>query len=945
MPDKKNHFVQVCQQAFAFALVGAVAASAAGVVELEIIAPEQNSTRPFVPDHASLVSEGPVKPRVRTVPMDQWSSNGLSSLPSKSRTAEPAPQGNRVLSRPEQASGYATVGVTWESGQELSEEEIAVSVRTRAEGVWSPWQEMHYDPDHEPEPGTEEGLEARVVRAGTDAVVVGDVEDVQVRAVTSTGTTPRGLALAIVDPGVSLEGSEQEPAIDAGALSSAVRGASLTAGETTAPKPRIFSRAQWGADERLRDKGSLRYGEINAGFVHHTVNANNYDRAHVPSILRGIYAYHTQSRGWSDVGYNFLVDRFGRIWEGRYGGVDRPVVGAHTLHYNEESFAMSAIGNFETVRPSQAMINAYGALMAWKLSLHGIDADDTRQVVAGRAMEAINGHRDAGSTACPGRFLYAQLDEIRRLAAQLQRSGAEPDPPTEPRPPSKPSAPAAERVLRGDLSGGPWPDLIVRDERTARALIVRTGGQVAFLDPETAATGWRGMDLVTAPGDLDGDGRADLIARSSATKKTSLYPGTGRGTLSAPTRTFARFSRLDQLTGVGDLNRDGHNDLVGRDAATDSLRLYPGNGSGGFTTARELSADWSPYDLTAGVNDFNGDGRMDLVARAGATLYLVPGTARGLGRRVPLAGRWDAFDVIAGRGDASGDRVPDLVARVRSTGMTYVYPGNGTGQWTPRIGGWTRFRHLRGLTLAGNLVDTRKPDLAGVNARTGALRVFPNSGRRNLGRTIDTGAVLAHIDLLLNVGDWNGDGRGDVMTRDDSSGTLHFRAGLDNNRLAAPVAVGTGWDQLSLVAPVGDVTGDGRPDLVARGPAGRDRIFPSDGDSGFGPTEVVELPRRATGRLGLSLWDGDATPDIAARRRDGSLWLWASDAGENRRVAEGLRSYDWVRGLGDLDGDGRADVVARARRTGMLWLLPGSSDGLGPRRLIGTGFGVYDLTG
>ena len=97
---------------------------------------------------------------------------------------------------------------------------------------------------------------------------------------------------------------------------------------------------------------SLHYGEIHAGFVHHTVNANDYARATCPRILRGIYAYHTQSRGWSDVGYNFLVDRFGRIWEGRYGGVDRPVVGAHTLGYNDDAFAMSAIGNFETVQPS-----------------------------------------------------------------------------------------------------------------------------------------------------------------------------------------------------------------------------------------------------------------------------------------------------------------------------------------------------------------------------------------------------------------------------------------------------------------------------------------------------------------------------------------------------------------------------------------------------------------
>ena len=136
-----------------------------------------------------------------------------------------------------------------------------------------------------------------------------------------------------------------------------------------APKPYIYSRAQWGANEKLRDQTARRYGTVKAGFIHHTVNANNYTAAQVPALLRGIYAYHTQSRGWRDIGYNYLVDRFGRIWEGRCGGVDQAVVGAHTLGYNEVSFAMSAIGNFDIAQPPQAVLNAYARLFAWKLSL------------------------------------------------------------------------------------------------------------------------------------------------------------------------------------------------------------------------------------------------------------------------------------------------------------------------------------------------------------------------------------------------------------------------------------------------------------------------------------------------------------------------------------------------------------------------------------------------
>ncbi|MEP6665619.1 MAG: N-acetylmuramoyl-L-alanine amidase [Nocardioidaceae bacterium] len=165
----------------------------------------------------------------------------------------------------------------------------------------------------------------------------------------------------------------------------------------------------------------MEYGEVHAGFVHHTVNANNYTRGEVPAIIRGIYAYHTQTRGWRDVGYNFLIDRFGRIWEGRYGGITLPVVGAHTLDYNENSFAASAIGNYDIPHPSARMLDAYARLYAWKLSLHGV-RPKIRQLVAGTTFNAISGHRDAASTACPGRYLYAKIPTIIDRAAHYQRA-------------------------------------------------------------------------------------------------------------------------------------------------------------------------------------------------------------------------------------------------------------------------------------------------------------------------------------------------------------------------------------------------------------------------------------------------------------------------------------------------------------------------------------------
>src|SRR5690606_30963577 len=175
---------------------------------------------------------------------------------------------------------------------------------------------------------TAEGAGAR---PGTEPLFVGEVDDVQVEASTEGTPLPADLSLAVIEPGEGETTTEApaatpEQAAPAAPEDEADEDAMVLQGRRTITQPTIFTRAQWGADERIRNKKSLRYGSISAGFVHHTVNANNYTEAQVPGMLRSIYAYHVKSRGWSDIGYNFLVDRFGRIWEGRYGGIDKPVV-------------------------------------------------------------------------------------------------------------------------------------------------------------------------------------------------------------------------------------------------------------------------------------------------------------------------------------------------------------------------------------------------------------------------------------------------------------------------------------------------------------------------------------------------------------------------------------------------------------------------------------------
>jgi hypothetical protein len=989
MPENRSRYVLLCQQVLAFGTVAALAAPATSVVTLDIVAPAPphvtgGATAPSA--DGSLVASEPVAPDVTEVPVTGIERAGLKAL-TNGRAAQPKSSAGQLrlaaadgakdgqelaaLTAPEPVSGYATVGVTWKHGEVVDDEEITVSVRSLRNGSWSGWEEIEYHDEHAPDPGSEEASRAR---PGTDPLVVGNVDEVQVKAETATGEVPADMKLAVVDPGETADPVVEKPAIDTADLGAddvaALSSADVSAGTdpnapdpgttepgttdpgTTdpgsiddgtvdegvlagnpadvTPKPKIYSRAQWGADERMRDKSSLHYYEIHAGFVHHTVNANSYTRSQVPSLLRGIYAYHTQSKGWSDIGYNFIVDRFGRIWEGRYGGVARPVVGAHTLGYNEYSFAMSALGNFETARPSSALLDAYGRLFAWKLSLHGIDASSTRQWVGKKYFRAINGHRDAGQTACPGRYLYAKLPTIRSLAAGYQK-------------------PFSSRAKTTNLSGSHWPDLVVRDKATKRAYLVRTAGQVDFRRGKRVGGGWNQMNLITPGRDLTGDGIGDMVGRIAATGITAVYPGSAQGTFGAAVGSTARFSALDQVTGVGDMSSDGKNDLVARNPETKVLYIYPGTGRGTFRKRRVLSRDWSAYKLTTGVGDMTGDGKNDLLTRDGDNrLWLVPGAGtRSIGTPVRLPHAWGTFDLVTGMGDVTNDGRPDIVARKRTSKLTYIYPGDGHGGIGHPYGPFTRFEKTTFLASAGQVAGDGRADMVG---RVGSqLRVFTNTGGKNIGSMVRTNSVFLNTDLVLNVGDWNGDGHGDVMTRKASNGRMFFRAGDGRSGFAAPVLAGKGWDRVNLVAAVGDVTGDGFPDLMGQPRGAGMRIYPGNGGTGFGASYVAHSSISSNDQVGAGLWNSDGSPDSILRRTDGSLMFYPGNGPGGlmnpSKIGGAAGRFDWIQGVGDADGDGYPDLIARQRADGELWLLPGNGSGFGTSRYIGSGFGRFDLSG
>jgi hypothetical protein len=371
---------------------------------------------------------------------------------------------------------FSLLGVSWTGATKRLQGTAQVRTHSIATGEWSGWHdlELDVDPLEKPETGT---------RGASEPLWVGASDGVQVQVAHKDGTTtalPKGLQVNLVDPGVVTDAEAKLPEVtaqpagfavesdspaastsaaptdttstsaaptdttstSAAPTASASASASTspsasatvpTAPPSTVPKPPITSRAGWGADESKVDDPPTYNTDVKGVFVHHTDGANDYSCADSASIVRGIYAYHVDVEGWNDIGYNFLVDKCGTVFEGRAGGTDLPVLGAHTYGWNRESTGIAVLGNYVSTTASQAALTSIARIAAWKLGQYGGDPAGTVQLTAGATQtnyfaksftagntytfNRISGHRDGFNTQCPGGSLYGQLQTIRDWAA------------------------------------------------------------------------------------------------------------------------------------------------------------------------------------------------------------------------------------------------------------------------------------------------------------------------------------------------------------------------------------------------------------------------------------------------------------------------------------------------------------------------------------------------
>lgn len=210
------------------------------------------------------------------------------------------------------------------------------------------------------------------------------------------------------------------------------KAATLPLPATNAKPPKIIPRSSWDPDSRCKPRTTPGLGNIQMAFVHHTVSLNGYSRAQSAGMVLGICLFHRDGNGWNDMGYNFLVDRYGQVFEGRAGGIDQPVVGAQAGGFNVPSTGVSMIGDFSYSLPPKAAMTSLARLLAWKLSLTGVPATGRTKVISAggpstayRAgtqvtLNRISGHRDADQTACPGARLYRRLPALRKRVAKLE---------------------------------------------------------------------------------------------------------------------------------------------------------------------------------------------------------------------------------------------------------------------------------------------------------------------------------------------------------------------------------------------------------------------------------------------------------------------------------------------------------------------------------------------
>lgn len=564
------------------------------------------------------------------------------------------PSGYLFVSEPLSVDEFAVAGLTWNKGQSLPSG-ATVEMRTLDAKGWSDWYVLSVEEGEDGRPGTEAnvsggstGVQIRIKGSGSlpaglavnlvngegptkkvaDVHKVAAAQQPAAKSLTAPVANPdeersilsgkaTGVASTSQFGGPAAAASPQGQASPQGRAGAAAKADAPAARQLTTPQiaaadnlARIHPRSAWGADER-KMSWPRSYENFEGAIIHHTAGSNNYSQAQVPATIRGIYSYHSITRGWGDIGYNVLIDKYGGRWEGRSGTLAAPhgkvVTGAHAAPRNQGTFGVSVLGTYSSAASVTPLIReTFSDVIAARFVLGGVNPSSRSTMTvprgtgaalpAGSALPRIVGHKDVKSTSCPG-AIYGYLDQIRAAtAAKYQRimGGAAAAP--QPQPASSPTY-----YLNNAWSGN--------------ATHTFTYG----LSSDTEIVG-----------DWDGDGKDTVSLRRGNTFAVN--------NVSAPTAA-PKFTAAYGIPGdeyyVGDWDGDGK----------DSLAIRRGNvfhvsNRVGATTADYAIAYGKPGDVVL-VGDWDGDGRDTFAVRRGNEYHIRNTMSSGLADRVVPYGRAD----------------------------------------------------------------------------------------------------------------------------------------------------------------------------------------------------------------------------------------------------------------------------------------------------------------
>ena len=546
----------------------------------------------------------------------------------------------------------AAVGITWEKGTGVGSQ---VQYRALKGETWGEWTNVTVDPTS----GPDESAAGKVTRVGSELIMLTGASQVQARVLGGAGQTPVDPEVTVIDPGSS-EADKSPEQSTAGAAHAAVA------------KPQVLTRAQWGADESWRT-GTPQSNTVKGVIIHHTADTNNYTADQVPGMMRSMYRYATKTLGWDDIAYNYVIDRWGRIWQGRaWLYPEQPVWPAAHLSNNDRAMGVSMLGNYESERLSGAARSSLERIIGWAATEYGFDPSGRMLIYNNKTsreewMSTITGHRDNYFTACPGANLYPLIPGIRTNVAKLVAANGGV---TSPR--------ASQRVPAGildrDVDGMNDSDILGRDGGGRLTLASPSGrGQMTEME-NYGGGGWNVMDVVTIGGDWTGDGRPDVIARKSSTAELFLYPSNSSGKLESGRRIGTGWNGMQAIVAPGDWNNDGIPDVIATNRSTGDMFFYAGNGRGGFAAAgRKIGHGWGQTKSIAAVGDWNGDKNLDLAAvtYGGAGIIYHGDGKGGFNAQYTQQGNWGQYASLTGIAGAYGDQKNYLLA-VSGDGTAYI---------------------------------------------------------------------------------------------------------------------------------------------------------------------------------------------------------------------------------------------------------------------------------